>query len=51
MLVDAQLALPLCPRWARNPMVNLIVARRDYIARRTPVDYALYTRYRGKLQM
>lgn len=24
---------------------------RDYIARRTQVDYALYTRYRGKLQM
>ena len=22
---------------------------RDYIARRTEIDYALYTRYRGKL--
>lgn len=24
---------------------------RDYIARRTPIDYALYTRYRGKLRV
>jgi hydroxymethylglutaryl-CoA synthase len=24
---------------------------RDYIARRTEIDYATYARYRGKLQM
>jgi hydroxymethylglutaryl-CoA synthase len=24
---------------------------RDYIARRTPIDYATYTRFRKKLQM
>ncbi len=28
---------------------NLAPCTRQYIARRTPIDYALYTRYRGKL--
>ena len=28
---------------------NRATKTRDYIARRTEIDYALYTRYRGKL--
>jgi hydroxymethylglutaryl-CoA synthase len=27
------------------------LATADYIARRTPIDYATYVRYRGKLAM
>jgi len=34
-----------------NEVRNRAPRTRQYIARRTPVDYALYTRYRGKLMM